>query len=279
MNLKNTVKSIVRSRGFDLIRYDPAFIRHRQEVRVGEIEIVFWIANLTGHKWYSGGKYFDHVESIELLKLIRPGMRVLEIGCNHGLFSCLMAKATGPAGSVVAVDCVAENVMISSANAYANRLSNLTVLQYAVTEWAEGKVQVDSGANGFVVSTPGMGDTEGSESISIDELSAKYGPFDLLKIDVEGYEACILRGAQQTLCSISALALEIHGGGAGLERYDSSPGEVVKLIKPYGFEGVCFNAADTSTRFRFTEVPLVKFDLELVPDSHRNVFLRKLASR
>jgi FkbM family methyltransferase len=275
MNIKNALTNIFRSRGFDLVRYDSAFVRKTMIVRVGEIEFVFWIANLTGRKWYSGQKYFDHVESIELLKLIRPGMRVLEIGCNHGLFSCLMAKAVGPTGKVVAVDCVAENVLICSANAYANRFNNLTVLKYAVTERSQGEVCVDSGTNGFVVSEPNLGDTEYSESISIDELSATFGPFDLLKIDVEGYEACILRGANQTLTAISALALEIHGGEAGLKRYQCSPNEVMKLIAPYGFQGVCFDAVDT----RLAKVSLVDYDPRNVPDLHRNYFLRKRSSQ
>jgi FkbM family methyltransferase len=142
---------------------------------------------------------------------------------------------------VAAVDCVAEHVLISSANACANRFNNLTVLQYAVTERALGKVRVDSCTKGFVVSEPILGDMEKSEPISIDELSAKFGLCDLLKIDVEGYETCIFRGATQTLAAISALALEIHGGGAGLQRYKSSPSEVMKLIAPHGFQGGGFN--------------------------------------
>lgn len=216
------------------------------------------------------------MESIELLKLIRPGMRVLEIGCNHGLFSCLMAKAVGPEGAVVAVDCVAENVMIASANAYANHLNNMTVLQYAVAERAHGEVQVDSSANGFVVSTPGVGDTEGSESISVDELGARFGSFDLLKIDVEGYEGCVLRGAERTLAEISALALEIHGGGAGLQRYHSTPGEIGQLIRPYRFSGVCFYVDELSMHTRSAEVTLAKYNPVLMPDCHLNLFLGKI---
>lgn len=53
---------------------------------------------------------------------VRPGDRVLDVGCGPGYFARMLAKAVGPQGSVVGVDAAPE--MIAHASRRARRLTN-----------------------------------------------------------------------------------------------------------------------------------------------------------
>ncbi len=45
----------------------------------------------------------------------------------------------------------------------------------------------------------------------IDQMTSQFGPPTHIKIDVEGHEAAVLRGARATLCQFSpVLFLELH---------------------------------------------------------------------
>jgi SAM-dependent methyltransferase len=57
---------------------------------------------------------------------LRPGMRVVEIGCGDGNMTCWMAEQVGPAGSVVGVDGSAAQVEQARRQAEARSLSNVT---------------------------------------------------------------------------------------------------------------------------------------------------------
>jgi len=235
------------------------------------------LATPVGSQWYSMETFSVETETEinELLKRVKPGMRVLEIGCNHGLFSCLLAKAVGPQGKVVSVDCVAENVMITQANAHANHLGNLSVLEYAVTECSAGKINVNSQTNGFIAEAVGGGAIEQTESISLDDLSTRFGPFDFLKLDVEGYEARILGSATTALSTLSFMAMEMHCGG-GLERYGSTPRELMELIARNGFAGSYLKRTEIGANSPSCELNLVDFDPHgPAPTARINLFLHR----
>ena len=55
---------------------------------------------------------------------VRPGDRVLDIGCGPGYFARMLAEAVGPEGSVVGIDAAPE--MIDYASRKARRLPNCT---------------------------------------------------------------------------------------------------------------------------------------------------------
>lgn len=59
-----------------------------------------------------GREIYDHRERIVAAIGIRPGTAVADIGCGTGLFTPMLASATGPRGRVYAVDIVPEFVRL-----------------------------------------------------------------------------------------------------------------------------------------------------------------------
>ena len=67
--------------------------------------------------------------------------------------------------------------------------------------------------------------------VTIDSLD--YKDVDLIKIDVEGYEMEVLKGAQRTLQNTQYLMIELNNN---TKKYGSSNAEVEKYIKLLGFK-------------------------------------------
>ncbi len=62
--------------------------------------------------------------------------------------------------------------------------------------------------------------------------SFKFEDVDLIKIDVEGFEMNVLRGAKDTLKDCNFLMIELNNNS---KKYDSSNNEIEKYLKELGF--------------------------------------------
>src|SRR5690242_240242 len=60
---------------------------------------------------------WEHVESLALLAVARPGMAVLDAGANVGYFATLLARVLGPDGHVFAFEPEPDNHLLLTANA------------------------------------------------------------------------------------------------------------------------------------------------------------------
>jgi ubiquinone/menaquinone biosynthesis C-methylase UbiE len=89
---------------------------------------------LLGSSKHEQDRLYDHLESFgqkRLLGRVRPGMRILDVGCGPGAVSALLARATGPEGRVVGVDLSEEHLARARAHAEVEGLSNVRF------EWAD----------------------------------------------------------------------------------------------------------------------------------------------
>src|ERR1700744_5099246 len=74
---------------------------------------------LRSHSWRTAANSAAH-----LLPHLRPGQRVLDVGCGPGTISCDLAAAVGPAGYVLGVDASGEAVEKARAEAERRGVGN-----------------------------------------------------------------------------------------------------------------------------------------------------------
>lgn len=176
---------------------------------------------------------------------VRPGDWVIDVGAQKGWYSLLLARAVGPAGRVLSVepDPAAANLM--QANLERNRCANVTLVR-AVAGEMEGETEfVLNDFVGWSSRTPNALQRESVRArvtlpmLPLDALFAASTPpngarVTWIKIDVEGGEAGVLRGATR-LFTDHAPVLWMEVNPASLAAAHSSPAQLGELLMPYGY--------------------------------------------
>jgi hypothetical protein len=109
-----------------------------------------------------------------------------------------------------------------------NSLQNVTVHQTAVGDCV-GKIALPQDSNeGGVLTVKTDTPTIDVELLPLDLLALQHGFPNLLKIDVEGFEDRVLKGAKEILKRRPKIAIEVHVDWVA--RYGSSVREVLDLL-------------------------------------------------
>lgn len=139
---------------------------------------------------------------VELFRrLVRPGDVVLDVGANIGAHTLPLARLAGPAGEVVAFEPQRVLFQTLCANMALNSVTNARCLPYAVGA-AAGEIDAPRpdyarpGSFGSLA-VGGPGPAERVRVVTVDSLALDR--CRLIKVDVEGYEEQVLRGAAGTL--------------------------------------------------------------------------------
>ena len=142
-------------------------------------------------------------------RLLRPGMRAVDVGANIGYYLLLLESVVGAAGRVACFEPEPENLRELERNIRVNEFANVDLFAAAVGA-QPGTVSLRAGINGAIVAD-GAGGAVTVPMVTLD--SAIPGPVDFVKIDVEGWEGHVLAGAKRLLLEHRpALWVEIHPG-------------------------------------------------------------------
>jgi FkbM family methyltransferase len=158
-----------------------------------------------------------------LQKLELDGKTIYDVGAYVGDYSLFFSKKVGPTGHVVGFEPNPDLIKVARENAALNHFSNITFLNYALSDCQEiGQLVFDSnyaGAGSLAVMEQERirklpkSKTVNVQVDSIDHLISKHhlpSP-NLVKIDVQGLEFQVLNGMQQTIKQNSPnLFVEIH---------------------------------------------------------------------
>jgi FkbM family methyltransferase len=150
-----------------------------------------------GYFFHGGLRHEAGVERV-LRKSLRPGSVFVDVGANIGLYTRLASRIVGPSGRVYAMEPQPAALRLLQANA--RDLPNTTILPLAIGE--------QSGEMEFFIKEKGdtsSFDPDGAASSvrvpvsTLDRELSTAARVDLVKIDVEGFEMEVLRGAVETL--------------------------------------------------------------------------------
>ncbi len=144
---------------------------------------------------------FSHGEADVFDQVLRPGMVALDVGANIGAHTIVMARAVGPKGVIIAFEPQRVVFQMLCANMALNVLENVRTFHAAAGAEA-GEIVVPninyaaSGNFGGV----SLGQYENGESVGVRTLdSLSLSQCQFIKIDAEGMENEVLKGAGETL--------------------------------------------------------------------------------
>lgn len=151
---------------------------------------------------------FETAEISSAIELASPGTTAFDVGANVGIYSVAIARAVGSHGLVVAIEPDTANVSRLRENLALNSIANVQVVE-AVAGDREEVVELqiaDDPAYNSVMGIEGNHVSVGTRavrSVTLDRLWEDLGrpAVSFVKIDVEGAEASVLRGARAMLAA------------------------------------------------------------------------------
>jgi FkbM family methyltransferase len=154
----------------------------------------------TQEKYYWAGQHDVPVQDV-LMRVVRPGAVVWDIGAHIGFFTILASQRAGSSGHVHAFEPMPRNRERLEKTIQLNHAANVSVHGVAV-----------SGTDGFALlhahATTAMwtlvaerGERDGVSVVckTIDTLASDLGDPAVIKVDVEGAELDVLRGGLATI--------------------------------------------------------------------------------
>lgn len=146
---------------------------------------------------------------------IESGSVVYDIGANVGFYTLLASILVGPQGHVVSFEPAPRNLRWLKRHLRLNRIKNVTLVEAAVSD-CSGETFFEQETTGFMghLSTTGGKNAVRVATISLDELleQDRIPVPHYLKIDVEGAEVILLRGAKKLLAAHKpTIFLATHG--------------------------------------------------------------------
>ncbi len=153
--------------------------------------------------------------------LVKPGDCVLDIGANIGYYTLLLARLVGPSGEILAAEPHPGNFRLLCHNIWLNQVTNVRLVQAALSD-REGMAALYLSAASNWHTLAEESQTGGKKvvvpTVTVDKLRELWGRrVSFLRMDTEGYEGHILRGAERTLREDRPnIVIEVHPAFLGL---------------------------------------------------------------
>lgn len=174
-------------------------------------------------------------------KNVGPGGVFIDVGANIGTYAMPAAQLVGPSGHVVAFEAHPRTYRYLCRNVDLNMLRQVTALNIALGE-EDGDLEMTFNAANpgetHVSAAPGM---PGGKSVRVqvtrldDALSAiGVTRVDYMKVDVEGFELPVLRGAERTFAENPGIAVQTELQERHAARYGHTIAEIGALMENFG---------------------------------------------
>jgi len=156
--------------------------------------------HLTGWVLYEQGRWFES-EITLLPKLLEPGATFVDVGANLGVYSMIAAHVVGSSGRVVAFEPTPQARSLLEAAKERNGFTGLVIRREALADHiGEADLFFDAQTELASLSKSTSGTTK-SIRVPLTTLDAVHAEMDLsatslIKLDAEGAEESILRGAE-----------------------------------------------------------------------------------
>lgn len=212
-----------------------------KEIERGGMKYLIWTKEDIGKKLLIL-RSFEANETEFFKMTIKPGDICLDVGGNIGYFSLNFAKSSGPDGRVYVFEPIERNVLTIRLAAIMNGLNNIEVLESVVAD-SSGEVSLEIPDNDSAYAHMSTGRAGGRiatvKCITLDEFtkSRQMKKISVLKIDVEGAEHLVLKGASSLLSEKksrpSVVMAELVNEFLG--RFGSSIRDIIRYMEKFGY--------------------------------------------
>lgn len=227
-----------------------------------------------------GERELDHKAMLE--QIVKPGMRIFDIGANIGYYAIMESRLVGPAGQIIAIEPSPNNVQLLRRNLSHNAIANTIVQEGAVSD-APGTrrfhLATQSNLNTFHDTGSGRAHLSGRsidvETLTVPQLMKEYGAPDLLRMDVEGHEVEVIRGMLPAIAtktmrpaiifethlsrytdehSFEPVLRELFSHGYGVSLAASSWQRGTAQVEAFGYKGLKQISTDGVVRTIFSDI-------------------------
>lgn len=182
-------------------------------VMQGPMRGLRWIVGSGDHGYWLGS--YELAFQHRFAETVQEGDIVFDIGAHVGYYTLLAARRVGPGGYVYAFEPLPRNSAFLDRHIQINHLSNVTSYQVAVSDQS-GSAHFGGGQSSSTGRITSNGELE-VRAATLDDMldSGEVTPPSVMKIDVEGAEAAVLRGGQRLLAQYRpVIFLATHGRDA-----------------------------------------------------------------
>jgi FkbM family methyltransferase len=194
-------------------------------------------------------------ELIYLEKLLSPGSVFIDVGANMGIYTLVASRLVGEAGRVIAFEPSAQSLPLLLENIELNSLKNVCAFPVALADRV-GKARLyHQGVpecNSLARDPSWGGEAEEVTMETLDNIvkGASVTRVDVIKIDVEGAEELVLRGAANVLASMRpAVIFEVNPNCSalfGLSAQGSS-----NLLANLGYEFLALGSVSRGAKMNY----------------------------
>ena len=157
-----------------------------------------------------GTVFFNMIETEQtaaFISMLSAGNVLFDIGANVGYYTILGARLVGSQGKVIAVEPSVRNLVYLYKHTLLNKISNVFIISAACSD----TLSLATFANGENFATGSLTNHQQEETsservscivptVTVDAIVQQLGTYpDAIKVDVEGAELSVLKGAQVTL--------------------------------------------------------------------------------
>lgn len=193
-----------------------------------------------GDMYYGVGFEQDELDLVK--RFVDFGDVFIDVGANIGVYTLVASRLVGENGQVHAFEPLSAAYGLLQENVKLNRAENVRLNRVAVGDTVG---EVDLYVNAQAALT-GLGKTNRGLLLDVqkvpiwtlDDYSRRFGiqSIDFLKIDVEGFEGHVLRGAEKLIANSPNLIIMSELANKNFVPLGFSVKDVVKWMRDIGFE-------------------------------------------
>jgi FkbM family methyltransferase len=197
------------------------------------------LADLIQRGIYLGS--YEPSETRAFKRILRPGGVVVDVGANVGYFTALAARLVGERGRVFAFEPSPYAFERLSAMVLRNKLRSVVPVRAALDE-RRGSDMLYLPPESAHNHSPTMASAGGGNAVAVDvrtldDCLDEWGvsSVDLLKLDVEGFEHRVLRGAARALAAGKVRNVLVEFNDFWLREAGTSGAALYELLERAGF--------------------------------------------